>query len=52
VGRARTATTLVVSGGRLPATALDVLDQRNGRYGVVAMCEGEGMANVTVLERL
>jgi acetyl-CoA acyltransferase len=40
------------SGGRLLATLLDVLDQRNGRYGLVTMCEGGGMANATVLERL
>lgn len=40
------------SGGRLLATLLDVLDHRNGRYGLVTMCEGGGMANATVLERL
>jgi acetyl-CoA acyltransferase len=40
------------SGGRLLATVLDVLDRRDGRYGLVTMCEGGGMANATVLERL
>lgn len=40
------------SGGRLLATLLDVLDHRDGRYGLVTMCEGGGMANATVLERL
>jgi acetyl-CoA acetyltransferase family protein len=40
------------SGGRLLATLLDVLDARDGRYGLMTMCEGGGMANATVLERL
>jgi acetyl-CoA acetyltransferase len=28
------------------------LDRRGGRYGLQVMCEGGGMANATVLERL
>jgi acetyl-CoA acetyltransferase family protein len=40
------------SGGRLLATLLDVLDRCDGRYGLVTMCEGGGMANATLLQRL
>jgi acetyl-CoA acyltransferase len=40
------------SGCRLVATVLDGLDDVNGRYGLVTMCESGGMANATVIERL
>ncbi len=40
------------SGCRLIATVLDGLDEVNGRYGLVTMCESGGMANATVVERL
>lgn len=40
------------SGGRLLATLLSTLEQRQGRYGLLTMCESGGMANATVLERL
>jgi acetyl-CoA acyltransferase len=40
------------SGCRLLATILDGLDNVNGRYGLVTMCESGGMANATVIERL
>jgi acetyl-CoA acyltransferase len=40
------------SGGRLLATLLDALEQRQGRFGLLTMCESGGMANATVLERL
>jgi acetyl-CoA acyltransferase len=40
------------SGCRLLATLLDGLDNVNGRYGLVTMCESGGMANATVIERL
>jgi acetyl-CoA acyltransferase len=40
------------SGGRLLATLLDVLEGRQGRHGLLTMCESGGMANATVLERL
>jgi acetyl-CoA acyltransferase len=40
------------SGGRLLATLIDALEGRNGRYGLLTMCESGGMANATVLERL
>jgi acetyl-CoA C-acetyltransferase len=34
------------------ATLIYALRQRGGRYGLQTMCEGGGMANVTVIERL
>lgn len=40
------------SGGRVLAKLLDVLDQRDGRFGVLTMCESGGMANATLLERV
>lgn len=40
------------SGGRLLAILLDTLDHDGGRWGLLTMCEGGGMANATVLERL
>ena len=43
---------LGASGTRLMATLIHVLHQRHGRFGLQTMCEGGGMANVTVVERL
>jgi acetyl-CoA acyltransferase len=43
---------LGASGTRLAATLLNTLEQRDGRYGLQAMCEGGGMANAMVIERL
>ena len=43
---------LGASGGRLLATLLHALDERGGRYGLQLMCEGGGMANATLIERL
>jgi acetyl-CoA acyltransferase len=40
------------SGARLMTTLLCELERRDGRYGLQTMCEGGGMANATVLERL
>ena len=40
------------SGGRLTASLLDVLEQRDGRYGLQVMCESGGMANATIIERM
>lgn len=40
------------SGGRLVANLLRALETRNGRYGLVTMCESGGMANATLIERL
>lgn len=43
---------LGASGTRLMTTLLHALRQRHGRYGLQTMCEGGGMANVTIVERL
>jgi acetyl-CoA acyltransferase len=43
---------LGASGARLMTTLLKVLDDRGGRYGLQTMCEGGGLANATVIERL
>jgi acetyl-CoA acyltransferase len=43
---------LGASGARLMTTLINVLDERGGRYGLQTMCEGGGLANATVLERL
>ena len=40
------------SGAKLMATLIHALHQRGGRYGLQTMCEGGGMANVTIVERL
>jgi acetyl-CoA C-acetyltransferase len=40
------------SGTKLMTTLLHALQQRNKRYGLQTMCEGGGMANVTIVERL
>ncbi|WP_418320986.1 acetyl-CoA C-acetyltransferase [Piscinibacter sakaiensis] len=43
---------LGASGTRLMATLVSALRQRGKRYGLQTMCEGGGMANVTIIERL
>jgi len=40
------------SGTRLMATLVNELERRGGRYGLQVMCEGGGMANATIIERL
>jgi len=40
------------SGARLMTTLLNELERTGGRYGLQTMCEGGGMANATLLERL
>ena len=40
------------SGARLTATLLCELERSGGRYGLQTMCEGGGMANALILERL
>lgn len=40
------------SGTRLITTMLTAMEARNQRWGLVTMCEGGGMANTTILERL
>ena len=43
---------LGASGTRLMATLLCELERTGGRYGLQTMCEGGGMANATLIERL
>ncbi|WP_199253377.1 thiolase family protein [Mycolicibacterium mengxianglii] len=43
---------LGASGARIMTTLVNALHQRGGRYGLQAMCEGGGMANATIIERL
>jgi acetyl-CoA acetyltransferase family protein len=43
---------LGASGTKLLATLLGELERTGGRYGLLTMCEGGGMANATVIERL
>ncbi len=40
------------SGTKLMTTLLHALRRRGGRYGLQTMCEGGGLANVTIVERL
>jgi acetyl-CoA C-acetyltransferase len=43
---------LGASGTKLMATLLNVLKAGGGKYGLQTMCEGGGVANVTIVERL
>ena len=43
---------LGASGARLMTTLLNELERSGGRYGLQTMCEGGGMANATIIERL
>ncbi|WP_019926019.1 thiolase family protein [Nocardia sp. BMG111209] len=43
---------LGASGARLLTTLLNHLEATGGRYGLQTMCEGAGMSNATVIERL
>ena len=40
------------SGTKLMSTLLNELERRGGRWGLQTMCEGGGMANATIIERL
>jgi len=40
------------SGARLTATLLNELDRTGGRWGLQTICEGGGMANAMIIERL
>ncbi|MGZ6999770.1 MAG: thiolase family protein [Acidimicrobiia bacterium] len=40
------------SGSRLMTTLLNELERTGGRFGLQTMCEGGGMANATIIERL
>jgi acetyl-CoA acyltransferase len=43
---------LGASGTKLMATLLNELERTGGKYGLQVMCEGGGMANATIIERL
>jgi acetyl-CoA acyltransferase len=43
---------LGASGTKLLATLVNFLEDTGGRYGLQTMCEGGGMANATIIERL
>jgi acetyl-CoA C-acetyltransferase len=43
---------LGASGTKLMTTLVYALKQQGKRYGLQTMCEGGGMANVTIIERL
>jgi acetyl-CoA acyltransferase len=43
---------LGASGTKLLATLLNELERRGGRYGLQTMCEGGGLANALIIERL
>ncbi|MBA4210686.1 MAG: hypothetical protein C0454_14270, partial [Parvibaculum sp.] len=43
---------LGASGTKLMATLVHALKAQNKRYGLQTMCEGGGLANVTIIERL
>lgn len=43
---------LGASGGRLMTTLLWELERTGGKYGLQTMCEGGGLANATIIERI
>lgn len=43
---------LGASGAKLCATLLNELERTQGRFGLLTMCEGGGLANATIIERL
>jgi acetyl-CoA acyltransferase len=43
---------LGASGTRLLTTLVNQLEATGGRWGLQTMCEGGGMANATIIERL
>jgi acetyl-CoA C-acetyltransferase len=43
---------LGATGAKLMTTLLHELERTGGRYGLQTMCEGGGVANVTIIERL
>ncbi len=43
---------LGATGTKLMSTLLNELERSGGRYGLQTMCEGGGVANVTIIERL
>ena len=50
--RLRSAIRWARSGTKLMATLVHALKARGKSYGLQTMCEGGGLANVTIVERL
>jgi len=40
------------SGTKLMATLINEIERTGGRWGLQTMCEGGGMANATIIERI
>jgi acetyl-CoA acetyltransferase family protein len=40
------------TGGKLMATLLNELERRNGKYGLIVICEGGGTANAAIIENI
>jgi acetyl-CoA acetyltransferase family protein len=40
------------TGAKLMATLVNELEKRQGRYGLLSICEGGGTANATIIERI
>merc|ERR1712072_58123 len=40
------------TGAKLMATLVNELERRKGKYGMLAICEGGGTANATIIERV
>ncbi|MDH3303317.1 MAG: steroid 3-ketoacyl-CoA thiolase, partial [Acidimicrobiia bacterium] len=40
------------SGTKLMTTLVNELERTGGRYGLQTMCEGGGLANATIIERV
>jgi acetyl-CoA acyltransferase len=43
---------LGASGARLMVSMMHELERTGGRFGLQTMCEGHGMANATIIERI
>ncbi|WP_430788706.1 thiolase family protein [Virgibacillus flavescens] len=43
---------LGATGTKLLVTLMNELERSNGKYGLLAICEGMGMANATIIERI
>ena len=43
---------LGATGTRITSTLLGALEEQDARFGLIAICEGGGMANATIIERI
>jgi len=51
-GSVRDGHPLGASGSKLTTTLIQALNARGGRFGLQAMCEGGGLANLIIVENL